>query len=315
MASTMSSYIPTNGSTVTRAAETMVIEPENNPLLTRGAELVENGDGSTVTGWNAQYSNTTLSSVAGSLRGTAGGVGAYGVSQALTTTIGETYLVQATVNFANASGGSANLRVASDEGLTAGSTTIGTTSDTYSSVFTAIADTTYIGVVDTAVSGAEYIEIDHVSVKSLTMPDALSIAMKGTMTYANEGNLMEVAQLSWTESATNYIQVYVDTRASRTGGQVFRQRDADTALDDVDGTSTYYSPGVNVPFNIASRHGATFINGAVDGTALTADPTPTALPDLITADLQIASTFMGNISQVVLYAADIGDTGLEEITS
>ena len=70
-----------------------------------------------------------------------------------------------------------------------------------------------------------------------------------------------------------------------------------------------------VSFNIASRHGSTFVNGAVSGTALTADTTPTALPDLSGTDLEIAFDFMGTIRQFVQYDADIGDTGLEEATS
>ena len=82
-----------------------------------------------------------------------------------------------------------------------------------------------------------------------------------------------------------------------------------------------YSPGVLVPFNISSRHGSTFVNGAVDGVALDGkgweygDTTPTALPDLSNTDLQIAQDFMGTIGQLRQFAGDVGDAGLEEATS
>jgi hypothetical protein len=76
-----------------------------------------------------------------------------------------------------------------------------------------------------------------------------------------------------------------------------------------------FAAGVLTPFNVASRHGTTFVNGAVGGTALTADTTPTALTDLSATNLEIAFDFMGTVRQFVQYDADIGDTGLEEATS
>ena len=77
-----------------------------------------------------------------------------------------------------------------------------------------------------------------------------------------------------------------------------------------------YSPGINVPFNIASRHGSTFINGAVDGTALTEDTTPTALPDLSATDLQLGYDFMGTIDEFRMWGGmDIGNTTIASATA
>jgi hypothetical protein len=77
----------------------------------------------------------------------------------------------------------------------------------------------------------------------------------------------------------------------------------------------FISPGVLVPFNISSRHGSTFINGAVDGAALTEDTTPTALPDLSSTNLEIAQDFMGTIGTFRQFAGDIGDAGLVTATN
>ena len=134
-----------------------------------------------------------------------------------------------------------------------------------------------------------------------SMPTAISIGMKGTMTGANS------TFINWTADADNGLLVQ-----SGASDLTFTQEDA-TVVDTVTGGT--YTSGINVPFNIASRHGATFINGAVDGTALTANLTPTALPDLTTADFQIAPTFMGHIQELPLYADNVADTGLEELTS
>jgi hypothetical protein len=49
----------------------------------------------------------------------------------------------------------------------------------------------------------------------------------------------------------------------------------------------------------------------VDGVALTADTTPTVLPDLSGTNLEIAQDFMGTIGTFRQFAGDIGDTGLE----
>jgi hypothetical protein len=68
-----------------------------------------------------------------------------------------------------------------------------------------------------------------------------------------------------------------------------------------------------VPFNIASRHGSTFINGAVDGTALTANTTPTEIFDGSSTDLKLCQR--GGpmiITKFRMWAEDIGDTGIEE---
>jgi hypothetical protein len=82
--------------------------------------------------------------------------------------------------------------------------------------------------------------------------------------------------------------------------------------DEVFSAETAYSPGINVPFSIASRHGDNFINGAVDGTALTADLTPTILPDLSSTPIQIGSTFNGFIDTFRVFVEDIGDSGISE---
>jgi hypothetical protein len=105
----------------------------------------------------------------------------------------------------------------------------------------------------------------------------------------------------------------LDTHDTATGGFVFTTDDGNTEY--VETSETALTPGTLVPFNISSRHGSTFVNGAVDGVALTANTTPTALPDLSNTDLAIAYDFMGTIGTFRQFAGDIGDTGLVTATN
>jgi len=124
----------------------------------------------------------------------------------------------------------------------------------------------------------------------------MSIQMDGRMTGDN------LTPIRWFEDANNAILLETGTN-----NFTFTQEVGGT-VDTVTGGS--YTSGLNVPFNMASRHGSTFINGATDGTALTANTTPTSLPDLSTTDLQLGQSFMGTIGKFRVWNKDLTDTGI-----
>ena len=145
--------------------------------------------------------------------------------------------------------------------------------------------------------------------ETLTLPAAqlpynstnMSIQMDGRQT----GDTYTLSR--WYDDANNYIAL--EANAS---DFTFEQANGGT-VDSVTGGS--FTSGINVPYNIASRHGSTFINGATDGVALTEDTTPTALPDLSTTDLELAPTYMGTIRTFRMWDVDLGDEGIEEASS
>jgi hypothetical protein len=143
----------------------------------------------------------------------------------------------------------------------------------------------------------------------------MSIQIDGKMTYADTGTQYEVIQYRWQLNATNYISTNIQTITGRTGQPVFSQRQSTSGLDGPAGTINVYNPDVNVPFNIAARHGSTFINGAHEGTLLTADTTPTILPDLSATDLNLGYNFMGTIGQFRMWDEDITDAGITEASA
>ena len=145
-------------------------------------------------------------------------------------------------------------------------------------------------------------------------PLAVSIQMEGTMTYADEDLGAQFTFYRWLKDSGNFIDHRLVTASSRTGEPQPYQRETSSGQDNVGGLDIY-SPGINVPFNIASRHGSTFINGAVGGTALTANLTPTALPDLSATDLNLGFDFMGTIKLFRVWADDLTDEGIAEASA
>ena len=133
------------------------------------------------------------------------------------------------------------------------------------------------------------------------------------MTYADENLNPQSEFFRYVLDGNNQIQGKLTTNTDGGRLQVL-QIEAGT-FDSVTSAVDTYTPGNNVPFSIASRHGATFINGAHEGTLLTADLTPTALPDLTTADFQISTVGNFIIEQVLIWFVDIGDAGITEASA
>jgi hypothetical protein len=140
----------------------------------------------------------------------------------------------------------------------------------------------------------------------------VSLQMQGKMTFADEASPFGVYLMRWVSDGSNLISNSIATNdltdvdfltRQAAGGAIFVR------------SGDLFDTGVLVPYNIASRHGSTFINGAVDGTALTEDTTPTALPDLSTTDFTLGHDYMGTIAQFRAWNVDIGDAGTEDATS
>jgi len=157
---------------------------------------------------------------------------------------------------------------------------------------------------------------DTLTVPAANLPYSstnMSIQMDGRMTYADDGATAFFYR--WLLSPTNYAQTVLQTTGSYEGRIRFSQRETTSGYDEVVTSNSYFTPDINVPFNISSRHGSTFLNGAEGGTALTADTTVTALPDLSSSDLLLANTFMGTIGKFRVWDEDLTDTGIAEAST
>ena len=142
---------------------------------------------------------------------------------------------------------------------------------------------------------------------------AVSIQMEGTVTYADLGIPSNVVFVQRRTDSINQIYSSLQTDAG-TGQFAFVQFNAGT-FDFASTSGSFISPGVNIPFNIASRHGTTFVNGAVEGVSLIEDSASGSYPDLSSTDIDIGPTFMGTIKLFRIWAEDIGDVGIASASS
>jgi len=322
------SYIPTAGATVTRAADVATIPianvtyPSTRTEVT-GTELVTNGTFDTdTTGWTSPRANSTLSVVGGELVSTATAAGAYG--SVSTVVIPTTGVYAISTDYSTSAGNSSSFirfstsaslsNLPYEEALGAGAQT-GTTSTN----IVLAAGTYYIGALSVATGASDTVTIDNVSVKEVT-PLATSFGFKGLINYADNDNGLPIyAFFRWYKNSTEQINWGLSTNTTRTGQVTFSQ--SATVSDTAQGPQDSYAAGINVPISLAARHGETFINGAIDGVSLTENTTPGAFPAIEATDLEIGyekpgvETFNGVIQEFIMWSEDIADAGIEEASA
>jgi len=309
--STPSSYIPNYGapSGATREAESFTIPSANLPWPTPqyiGDELVDNGDFSTDSDWTkasgASITDGQLVLNTGQFAPT--------YQTITTTTAGGLYRVTADL----VSIGSGTWQVDIRNGTSSGTSIVNvnrTTAGAFDFLFVAGSSTTSI-LVKSISTGASAV-FDNISVREIN-PLSVSIGMEGRMTYADNDIATEARYVQWQIDSNNNINLGLTTFTGRTGQLDFSQKIGGT-LDKVQTSTTFYSPDVLIPYNFCTRHGSTFVNGAVDGVALTANTTPTALIDLSAEDMELVPTYMGTIGTFRVWDKDLGDAGIVEATN
>ena len=148
---------------------------------------------------------------------------------------------------------------------------------------------------------------------SSAMPAAISIAVKGRMTYADENAFASMVHIGW-QVGDDRIKFELSTNGVATGQMFFVQKIGGVQV--VSSTSgTDKSPGNNVPYSYATRFTASELRGSSDGTLASGPIAVTDMPDLTTADFEIATVGNFVVEQVLIWFDDIGDTGITEASA
>jgi len=317
-APTPSSYIPTNGSTVTRGGQTLTAPPAEfgwpEPEYI-GPELVTNYDfTSGLTGWNDTAVTNSGGTVSVSVEGEATvtrGTSRAEFYQVITTEIGKVYGFNGSVVEKQGTG-NASIWIGSTRNNASALNISNAPVGLASGQFVAEDTSLYVTLVVNGQEG-DAITFDNVSVREIN-PLAVSLQMDGRMTYAGLNVRDEATFVQWNNtSASERITIAMMTDSPNTG-KLEWQTYPNPDYGQINSASDAYSPGILTPFNISGRFGTTFANGAVDGVVENADNTLTALPDLSNTNLQIAQDFMGTVGQFRQFAGDVGDAGLVTAT-
>lgn len=302
-----SSYIPTNGAAVTRAADVMTQPagtlPWPEPEVI-GPELVTNGTfDSDLSGWTV-FGDCSVVSGAAVIADVGGTDGA--ISQQLTGVLSGDVLM---LEFEQTSGNDLIVQVGFSAGNNLDGQYSGYAVGSHRLIFVAKRDNPYLTFRSFFTGKTN--TIDNISVREIK-PLALTIGMSGEVSYSDNDMATEVGFVMWQDTLQNRIYTALDTRATKQGSFQFVQVAGGT-LDNV--VEEVLSPGLNVPFSFCTTHASTFVAAAVNGTSLTTNTTPTALPDLSATEVELLPTFNGTVKWITYWDKDIGSTGRLEGSS
>jgi hypothetical protein len=317
LGSTPSSYIPTSGSSVSRAAETFTIPSANLPWPTPqyiGSELVTNGTfdtdttGSTPNTWETNSANASLIKQADGTALFTSASFAYARISNENRPVLPVGVYWVSFEVSETQGSLSNVHVGIG---TTGNTISG--DGTYGYAYVSSSEQAYELQIRPNSGGTGSFKIDNISVREIN-PLSVSIAMDGRMTYADTNTSNQMRFFEWLEDGSNYLASQIRTDSNRTGAIYVAHNNGGT-FDSVASDDTYYSPDVFIPYNQAVRVTSTTLNYAADGVSGTANTTLTGLVDLSDSDFKLARSFSGTIGTFRIWDKDIADTGLVEATN
>jgi len=147
----------------------------------------------------------------------------------------------------------------------------------------------------------------------VTMPAALSGAMSTYITYADLNAANQVTIYDHRADANNRMTVTLSTDGASTG--LFTLTMVNGGVSASVSAPVQIMPGTNVAANVAWYADAAGINIAVNGSAATEVATAIGLPNLIGADVDLATDFNGSILHTTITADNLEVAGIQDATT
>lgn len=141
-----------------------------------------------------------------------------------------------------------------------------------------------------------------------------SAHMKGTMDYADNGLTIEVQFWRIQTGTTEHTRMEVRTSGSRTGQPVYIFRDNVGGSKIMNGAVGQYSPGLAVPFNVATAWDASNVAMSPEGLTVVTNSSPSPLPDFSGQSIALFLSGNGHCLFHVVYASKLSNTDLEGLS-
>ena len=160
---------------------------------------------------------------------------------------------------------------------------------------------------------------ETLTIPSANLPwssSAVSIQMDGRVTASDAaGDIVTTAR--WFSTSLRRLETYIRYNGAYTGNAASTvYNGASPYVSELSVGNGNISDGILAPFNIALRHTSLTLRGASGGTLFNTVGTPNAgVVDLSEADLNLGYDYMGTIKTFRVWAADLGDTGIEEASA
>ena len=306
-----SMYKPTKASFLSSSGDVMQIFASNLPWPSpeyAGDNIVSNGTFSSTSNWVISSASADSGIAGGRAYIKSAGNNAT-LSQTIPTVSGRIYELTFTLVSEDATQGLAYVRQGGDDIYAVNTLDPGT----HTTEFVANADNVSLKFMTYGNTNNAF-TLDDVIVREIASLPAVTVTMKGRFSYADRDGL-EAQPWRWSQGSDELLSMYLYSTGGETGEiNVFHEARGNSINTNT--STTHYSPGVLVPFNIAVTGGSKEVAIAAEGINYGASTgTIKHLPNLEYANLQIGYDFSGTISSLRVWDTNLGVQGRMDATA